>query len=1513
MVLVCCLLGAGLAVQNASAGAVTPTTGWNLHSSAISPPALQGAAVAYDPATGDVVLFGGTGPGGVSDDTWIWDGSNWIQQFPADAPPAVADASMAYDPTTQTVVLFGGVDPTTNAYYGDTWSWDGTDWTRLSPATSPPVRAETTMAYDAATGDIVLFGGSTGPSSPMNDTWTWDGTNWTEQSPATSPGARYGAVMDYDAATGSVVLFGGDGLAALDDTWTWDGTNWTEQSPAASPPESVGSTMAYDPATHQDILFGGYDAGTASALNGTWLWNGLTWAQQGATTTPAARYDASMAYDGAQGDIVLFGGEAGSVLDDTWTYDSTTLYVTPTGAGSVCTFTSPCGSIENAVSAATGGSYALDNVTIDVAAGTYENEVDTIDAATLGSLTIAGAGAGSTIASGSGLSPVFTVTGGTVEMTGLTIENGLGATYGGGISNSATLLVSGCTLSGNRSGDYGGGISNSGFLTVDASTITGNTADDGGGGIYNSGVAYLGDDTVSDNNATDLGAGIYSTLGLTIHATTISGNTASGSAEPLGGGVVVGAGSMSLNDSTVADNTGGFFAGGIFLGHGTSAAIISTTIAGNSATTGGGLYNDGSTLDLGATIIAGQPSGGDCYSSVALTDLGDNLDDDGSCGLTGGGDLSDTPAGLDPSGLADNGGPTQTIALQVGSAAVGAATSGLCTFTPADQRGVPNPTTCNIGSYDAANSPGPFTDVVVSGFSTYDGGPTFTDTAYSPPGVTVSGTLNCTTADSGTGFGQLGLGGHTVDGQSCSGLTSSDPSDPVFYQGATNGFLVLPDSTFTTVTPSADSQRDGNESATTFTVTVTTGNGEELPATDSANVFVGSTNCVATITPDPGGGSGGCSIGNSALGAGTYGVMAAYGGDTDLVGSDSPSTSFTVTPAATIGGVTIEGTPAAPTITVSGSAFGTISDLGTPTAACGGTGSDYGDSFYFMDGFGAGQGPGDCIGVLISSYTANQIVFTFGSGYGNPSFGALIKDGDSFSMTVLGATFNGTVSVGTRFTCTVSGGGGTANFPVVLSESPAPPVSVDKGGTFSTVLAAQVTVPASVVNYFIAQGASRLTVNAQTVTEDGRTSVGGPLSGAVNPDTESATADDLPRTDPTLVAGTPYTYDTTYNPVTWQTGPGTGKVYLTPGDIDAEVTYVTDNIPVTDSVSCTPPTGVAALGSTTVDPPPATPTYQVPSSTPALENQVSAGTDGGWEATIANTSRAPVTGLSATVHVTDGLATPVTFDLAAMSASGTTCSGSGSGSVTCPVGTLAAGASDVLDLLVDTSGLLNGTTISGTASVISGNAGHASSSLGSIGVVVVEAGNGVKAVAAPGIPLVSTKKPLRTARAKVTLTLPKKKSKKGKAVAEGSASAGITPLGIPFASASVIGNQPPVAVTLESLPSSAEPALCPPTGSTRCQGDIVEAYGNFAAYTSNLTPITAEVQFFYGNTIPSGTVYFLKPNGKTVDKLALCKKTSKGYDTPCLAGAEQHLGTTGNRYAQDTVYFTGNDPVMGRR
>jgi hypothetical protein len=126
---------------------------------------------------------------------------------------------MDYDPASGDIVLFGGEDNSANL--ADTWTFNGTTWTRLSPATSPPARDSASMAYDPAAEDIVLFGGSAS-SGDLSDTWTFDGTAWTQLSPAVSPPARDSASMAYDPVTGDIVLFGGeDNSANLSDTWTF--------------------------------------------------------------------------------------------------------------------------------------------------------------------------------------------------------------------------------------------------------------------------------------------------------------------------------------------------------------------------------------------------------------------------------------------------------------------------------------------------------------------------------------------------------------------------------------------------------------------------------------------------------------------------------------------------------------------------------------------------------------------------------------------------------------------------------------------------------------------------------------------------------------------------------------------------------------------------------------------------------------------------------------------------------------------------------------------------------------------------------------------------------------------------------------------------------------------------------------------------------------------------------------------------------------------------------------------
>lgn len=278
---------------------------WQKRKPVTRPPVRYDAMMASDPDTKGVVLFGGKGD--VADesgecclnraDTWAWDGraGTWSQQSPAVSPPARSAAVMASDKVNGNVVLFGGhsgnVLSVCTPSLADTWVWDGAGgaWSQASPATSPAPRYDASMAYDGATGTVVLFGGvvlgesvsTCGDSS--NDTWVWDGAarTWTEVTPSVSPGARSRATMAYDKARKKIVLYGG--LGARDDmdtaTWLWDGVTrtWSVADTTTSPGPLRNAVMDYHTPSQKAVVFGGVPGVTFSLTDATWTWNGLKW------------------------------------------------------------------------------------------------------------------------------------------------------------------------------------------------------------------------------------------------------------------------------------------------------------------------------------------------------------------------------------------------------------------------------------------------------------------------------------------------------------------------------------------------------------------------------------------------------------------------------------------------------------------------------------------------------------------------------------------------------------------------------------------------------------------------------------------------------------------------------------------------------------------------------------------------------------------------------------------------------------------------------------------------------------------------------------------------------------------------------------------------------------------------------------------------------------------------------------------------------------------------------------
>jgi hypothetical protein len=205
-------------------------TTWEQLSPKTSPPALIGVSAAYDATSKQLLVIGGSLAALGKPQTWEWSGSTWIQLQPKTSPPAPIGASIAYDVSTGGIVLFGGYELTENASVAaqvssQTWTWLGKNWTQEKPAKSPPARFAAAMAFDAATHQLVLFGGAenSSTSQALSDTWSWSGSAWTELSPSDHPSARAVSSVVYDVATMQLILFGGssDTGTALGDTWLW--------------------------------------------------------------------------------------------------------------------------------------------------------------------------------------------------------------------------------------------------------------------------------------------------------------------------------------------------------------------------------------------------------------------------------------------------------------------------------------------------------------------------------------------------------------------------------------------------------------------------------------------------------------------------------------------------------------------------------------------------------------------------------------------------------------------------------------------------------------------------------------------------------------------------------------------------------------------------------------------------------------------------------------------------------------------------------------------------------------------------------------------------------------------------------------------------------------------------------------------------------------------------------------------------------------------------------------------
>jgi hypothetical protein len=254
----------------------------------------------YDIQSDRVILFTGAGDEFETvRETWTYDFNTdtWTNMKPETSPPALTGARMVYDSESDCMILFGGTDAT------------AVDWTSISSLADYPFETDT-WAYN------------------------FDTNNWTRMSPATSPpGANYFS-MAYDSNADRVVVVGLIGEEHYDKTWLYDYNtdSWEMRETTESPTVRTPSAMVYATGVDRTILFGGgiLDpfAGQFDVLAGTWVYDyrANTWSEVSPEVGPSKRILHAMAYSSAADRVMLFGGglDSDHATAETWLYDPST-------------------------------------------------------------------------------------------------------------------------------------------------------------------------------------------------------------------------------------------------------------------------------------------------------------------------------------------------------------------------------------------------------------------------------------------------------------------------------------------------------------------------------------------------------------------------------------------------------------------------------------------------------------------------------------------------------------------------------------------------------------------------------------------------------------------------------------------------------------------------------------------------------------------------------------------------------------------------------------------------------------------------------------------------------------------------------------------------------------------------------------------------------------------------------------------------------------------------------------
>ena len=286
-------------------------------------------AMTWDGHDGYVLLFGGTRYNASSihflADTWTYLNGTWtnITSTVVGSPPTLGGAGMAYDPAEGSVILFGG-DQNDSFAYNETYSYSHGVWTNITTLVhaAPSPRIVPGMVWDSTDNEIVLTGGLDAADLPLPGTWVFQGDVWSNiTTTAPIPAVLFTPNLaddpaDHGVLASSIMSYTGTGRGPyFSGTFLFTGGTWQNLtgSLGSEPPLVYVGAMTWVSPAVGDLLVTGLLVnltGTYEPGQVVWQFHSDAWTNVSSTVGigPIVSAAAGIAVDPDDQSIIVLGG-----------------------------------------------------------------------------------------------------------------------------------------------------------------------------------------------------------------------------------------------------------------------------------------------------------------------------------------------------------------------------------------------------------------------------------------------------------------------------------------------------------------------------------------------------------------------------------------------------------------------------------------------------------------------------------------------------------------------------------------------------------------------------------------------------------------------------------------------------------------------------------------------------------------------------------------------------------------------------------------------------------------------------------------------------------------------------------------------------------------------------------------------------------------------------------------------------------------------------------------------------